>query len=112
MNLESIANELKTIRKLFDEADFRDVSATVQKYAIILCLFDVIMRRVEQERDPKNFNEMFDGTGLSLMYFKEKLGLFVEHFGRYVHGHPDQVDWLGSAEDNLKKVFHQLAPFE
>jgi hypothetical protein len=69
------------------------------------------LRRVERERDPNKFNEMFDGKGLSLGYF-EKLGLFVEYFGRHVHGYPDKEDWLEAAKFNLDKVFHQLAPFD
>ncbi len=97
---------------MFQEVDSADISGTLEKYAIILCLFDVITRRVEQERDPKKFNEMFDGKGLSLPYFQEKLGLFIQYFGYHVHGHSDEQDWLVQARNNLEKVFHQLAPFE
>ena len=112
MNLESVSFELKTIRRLFEEVDPVDISGTLEKYGIIICLFDLIMRRVRQERDPKNYNEMFNGKSLSLPYFEEKLGLFVQQFGYHVHGHPGEQDWLRAARGNLEKVFHQLAPFE
>ena len=112
MNLESVSFELKTIRRLFEQVDPADISGTLEKYGIILCLFDLIMRRVRQERDPKNYNEMFNGKSLSLPYFEEKLALFVQQFGYHVHGHPGEQDWLRAARGNLEKVFHQLAPFE
>jgi hypothetical protein len=38
--------------------------------------------------------------------------MFVEYFGRHVHGYPDKEDWLEAAKFNLDKVFHQLAPFD
>jgi hypothetical protein len=112
MKLESVSYELKTIRGLFEQVDPADVSGTLEKYGIILCLFDLITRRVRQERDPKNYNEMFNGKNLSLHYFEEKLELFVQQFGYHVHGHPGEQDWLRAARGNLEKVFHQLAPFE
>jgi hypothetical protein len=105
MKLELIEDELKTIRRLFDGVDASDSSSTLQKYAIILCLFDVIMKRTEQNRDPKNFNESINDLGVSLPYFEEKLGLFVEYFGRHAHGYPVKGDWLEEAEFNLDKVF-------
>jgi hypothetical protein len=91
MNLESVSFELKTIRRLFEQVDPADISGTLEKYGIILCLFDLIIRRVRQERDPKNYNEMFNGKSLSLPYFEEKLGLFVQQFGYHVHGHPGRT---------------------
>jgi hypothetical protein len=78
MNLESVSFELKTIRRLFEQVDPVDISGTLEKYGIILCLFDLIMRRVREERDPRNYNEMFNGKSLSLPYFEEKLGLFMQ----------------------------------
>jgi hypothetical protein len=103
---------LKTIRELFEQVDPADASGTLEKYGIILCLFDLITRRMQQERDPKNYNEMFNGKNLSLHYFEEKLELFVQQLGYHVHGHPGEQDWLRAARGNLEKVFHQLAPFE
>jgi hypothetical protein len=107
MTLEFIEDELKTIRSLFDDLDASDVSSTLQKYAIILCLFDVIMKRVEAHQDPKNFNETIDDLHISVPYFKEKLGMFVQFFGHHVHGYPDRRDWLERAKFNLDKVFLQ-----
>jgi hypothetical protein len=84
MKLELVENELTAIRMVFDDVDASDASATIQKYAIILCLFDVITRRVEENRDAKNFNESIDGLGISVIYFKEKLGMFVGHFTNHI----------------------------
>jgi hypothetical protein len=116
MKLELIEEELKTIRRLFDDVYASDISSTLQKYAIVLCLFDVILKRTEQNRDPKNFNDSVDDLNVSVPYFEEKLGLFVEYFGRHVHGYPIKGDWLEEAEFNLDKIFTrskyvQLYPF-